>query len=55
MLPDDATREKAGFKLEEMRFEVHTPRALQAPPYYPVEREELFPPHHLRAFLNTSH
>ncbi|KZT20840.1 hypothetical protein NEOLEDRAFT_1074704 [Neolentinus lepideus HHB14362 ss-1] len=55
LLPDTATREKAEFKLEEMRFEVHSPRSLHAPPYYSAERKELSPPRHLRAFLNTTH
>ncbi|KZT20839.1 hypothetical protein NEOLEDRAFT_1140154 [Neolentinus lepideus HHB14362 ss-1] len=55
LLPDTATREKAEFKLEEMRFEVHSPRALHAPPCSSAERKELSPPRHLRAFLNTTH
>lgn len=39
LLPDDVVREKAELKIEEMRFEVHSPRAAHAPPYYRRERE----------------
>ncbi|EED84747.1 predicted protein [Postia placenta Mad-698-R] len=39
LLPDDVVREKAEFKIEDMRFEVHSPRAIHAPPYYRRERE----------------
>ncbi|KAF9808698.1 hypothetical protein IEO21_07785 [Rhodonia placenta] len=54
LLPDDVVREKAELKIEEMRFEVHSPRAAHAPPYYRREREDLLPPRHLRAFIGDS-
>lgn len=48
LLPDDAPREKAEFKVEDMRFEVHSMQAVDAPVYSQRERQELLPPRHLQ-------
>ncbi|KAI0697205.1 hypothetical protein C8T65DRAFT_662530 [Cerioporus squamosus] len=54
LLPDDAARERAGFKLEDLQFTLRSVRGIMRPPYTKTEREELLPPRHLQAFLNKS-
>ena len=39
LLPDDAARERAGFKLEDLQYEVRPARALSLPLYDRSERE----------------
>ncbi|TBU31443.1 hypothetical protein BD311DRAFT_804632 [Dichomitus squalens] len=52
LLPE-AMRDEAGFKIEDMHLKVHHPGSLIQPAYKQVEREELLPPRHLRAFMST--
>ncbi|KAI0711000.1 hypothetical protein C8Q76DRAFT_566472, partial [Earliella scabrosa] len=51
LLPDDAAREKAGIKLEDLQFVVRSPRGFTPPSYRGTERQELLPPRHLRVIL----
>ncbi|TBU31442.1 hypothetical protein BD311DRAFT_689054 [Dichomitus squalens] len=54
LLPE-AVRDEAGFKLEDMDFEVHTAQFIVQPPYSRDEREELYdPPRHLLAWIAPS-
>ncbi|TBU31444.1 hypothetical protein BD311DRAFT_863385 [Dichomitus squalens] len=51
LLPE-AVRDEASLKLEDLRFEVHTPRSLLQPAYKRDERKELLPPRHLRPLFD---
>ncbi|RDX50740.1 hypothetical protein OH76DRAFT_1348274 [Lentinus brumalis] len=53
LLPDDAARERAGLKLEDLQYTIRYPRELRFPFYLETRRENRLPPRPVREFLKS--